>query len=92
MVTGSGSVSTSVQEILDLLPHKKVSPFELKEIIENKNMADRHVIYYAVATAEHMVEPIDPSAPFDKKDYYENPHKYKPIFHEKVFFVYVFSN
>jgi hypothetical protein len=45
---------------------------------------DPHKVYGAVCEAEHMVRPLDPTAQFDKQDYYLNPHRYTGVFHEKV--------
>jgi alpha-aminoadipic semialdehyde synthase len=88
-VTGSGSVSTGILELLTLFPHKKVNRHELKELWERRERGDftredNSTIYILVAKAEDMVEPRDPNQKFDKADYYANPEKYGPVFHKKV--------
>lgn len=77
--TGTGNVARGAQEIFELLPHKYVTPEELATLPH-----DPHVVYGCVITAEHMVERIDPSQPFNKKEYYDNPTLYRPVFHEKI--------
>lgn len=77
--TGTGNVARGAQEIFELLPHKYVTPAELATLPH-----DPHVVYGCVVEAKDMVEPIDPSKQFDKRDYYENPHLYRPTFHEKI--------
>jgi alpha-aminoadipic semialdehyde synthase len=88
-VTGSGSVSSGILELLTLFPHKKVNRDELKELWDKREKGDftredNTKIYIMVAKAEDMVEPLDPSQPFNKSDYYSNPEKYGPVFHKKV--------
>ncbi|KAI8553246.1 hypothetical protein RHMOL_Rhmol05G0000900 [Rhododendron molle] len=41
-------------------------------------------VYGCVVTPQDMVEPKDPTKPFDKADYYAHPEHYSPIFHEKI--------
>eukprot|EP01060_Flectonema_neradi_P025934 TRINITY_DN3479_c0_g1_i1.p1 TRINITY_DN3479_c0_g1~~TRINITY_DN3479_c0_g1_i1.p1 ORF type:complete len:962 (+),score=209.17 TRINITY_DN3479_c0_g1_i1:39-2924(+) len=81
--TGSGSVSQAAQQILHHLPCQYVDANELKRLHE-KELFDNKTVYVTIATARDMVEPLDPNTQFDKNDYYANPDKYVPIFHEKV--------
>ncbi|KAL0477558.1 alpha-aminoadipic semialdehyde synthase [Acrasis kona] len=88
-ITGSGSVSSGILELLTLFPHKKINRHELKELWDRKKnnqftREENSLIYIMVAKAEDMVEPKDPSQSFDKQDYYTNPHNYGPSFHKNV--------
>lgn len=65
------------------LPIKIVLPSELEALCSDpKNPQHKTQIYVTVLEAEHMCESIN-GENFNKKDYYENPQNYKPIFHEK---------
>jgi alpha-aminoadipic semialdehyde synthase len=81
--TGNGSVGRGAQQIFNLLPHKVVSPEELKELVADKDF-DNHVVYTCTCTSRDLVEPIDPNRSFDRKDYFANPQDYKSIFAETV--------
>lgn len=97
--TGRGNVSKGAQEIFELLPVRKVDPFELENIVATATGRDKtHVLYYAEATARHMVQRKGSAdddmsggaaaggagSDFDSKHYYRNPELYEPIFHERV--------
>lgn len=77
--TGTGNVARGALEVFSLLPHKMVAPEELPHVPRDPN-----IVYGSVVTAQHMVAPLDPLAAFNKQDYYANPHKYRPVFHERV--------
>jgi len=77
--TGTGNVAKGAREIFELMPHKYVSVEELATLPH-----DPHVLYGCVIEAKDMVEPLDPSKQFNKKEYYENPTLYRPVFHEKI--------
>ena len=77
--TGTGNVARGAQEIFELLPHKYVTAAELATLPPNP-----HLVYGCIVTAKDMVERIDPSQPFDKKEYYDNPTLYRPVFHETI--------
>ncbi|XP_043721830.1 alpha-aminoadipic semialdehyde synthase isoform X2 [Telopea speciosissima] len=89
--TGSGNVSQGAQEIFKLLPHTFVDPGRLPELYEAKDHTQRiHTsrrvfqVYGCVVNCQDMVEPKDPTKPFDKVDYYSHPEHYNPIFHERI--------
>lgn len=84
VVTGDGSVSKAVLEILNILPVKYVDPSELKDLWEKKEQLDNKVIYVSVATSKHMVVPKDKNMPFDEPHYFAHPEMYEPVFHENV--------
>nr|MCU0540468.1 hypothetical protein [Desulfobacterales bacterium] len=67
--TGYGNVSQGAQEILDLLPLVTISPSELKNTAQDRT-CDPRVVYKVVFREEDLVEPLEPGAGFDLKDYY----------------------
>ncbi|PSS02071.1 Saccharopine dehydrogenase, partial [Actinidia chinensis var. chinensis] len=89
--TGSGNVSLGAQEIFKLLPHSFIDPSRLPELFgtarnSRSSRTSKRVfqVYGCVVTCQDMVEPKDPTKPFDKADYYAHPEHYRPIFHEKI--------
>jgi saccharopine dehydrogenase (NAD+, L-lysine-forming) len=78
-ITGYGHVSNGAQEILDLLPHRHISPDELFSLEEHSEFSRKH-IYKVVFKEEHLVEPISPANRFDLQDYYDHPEKYRSQF------------
>lgn len=79
-ITGYGNVSEGAQEILDLLPVVEVEPGELAGFME-KNPELTHSLVKVVFREEHLVEPVDPSRPFDMQEYYDFPERYRSCFH-----------
>ncbi len=67
---GYGNVSQGAQAILDLLPVVTISPSELKNTAKDRTR-DPRVVYKVVFREEDLVEPIEPGAGFDLKDYYQ---------------------
>ncbi len=43
----------------------------------------QNTIYVITINTEDCIEPRDPTAKFDKNDFYKNPEKYKCNFNEK---------
>jgi len=83
-ITGKGRCSEGVMEILECLPIKVVDPDDLAALVNNpKDPNHRNIIYVTYFESQHMAAPRDHSKKFDKQDYYDNPHFYEPIFHEK---------
>ena len=82
-VTGYGHVSAGAQEILDLLPHKQISPYEISSLDKQSDFSKRH-IFKVVFKEEHMVEPISSGNHFDLKDYYDHPEKYRSQFENYI--------
>eukprot|EP01133_Synstelium_polycarpum_P015981 gene15981-19006_t len=80
--TSEGAVAQGALSIFKLLPHKMVTPDEMVDLVKNKK-GERGILYGTMVTSEHMVEPIDPEKKFNKKEYYDDPSKYKSIFYEK---------
>ncbi len=76
---GYGNVSLAAQEIFDLLPHKVISPAELKNI-DAQASADNFFLYKVVFKEADMVKPIE--GEFFLQDYYDHPEKYVSKFEE----------
>lgn len=74
-ISGYGNVSKGSQEILDILPHKKIMPKELSNLSGDDNKS----IYKVVFKEEHMFARKDGSE-FDLKDYFNHPEKYNSKF------------
>ncbi|MCP4198189.1 MAG: hypothetical protein GY762_13650 [Proteobacteria bacterium] len=77
--TGYGNVSRGAQEIFDLLPHVEIEPADVASFVVG-NKGHRNKLVKVVYREEHLVEPIDPSQPFELQDYYDNPERYRSIF------------
>ncbi len=70
-ISGYGNVSKGSQEILDLLPHKEITPDELL----NLSGAENKTIYKVVFKEQHMFARKD-GTEFNLKDYFNHPEKY----------------
>ena len=90
-VTGYGHVSHGVQEILDLLPIKEISPDEIFSLVRSSNYSKNH-IYKVVFKEEHTVEPISPEDHFELQDYYDHPEKYRSKFETYIPHLTLFVN
>ena len=77
---GYGNVSNGAQDVFDVLPHKVITPEELKNLDDKSN----NIFYKVVFKEEHMVEPKNPEDTFELYDYFNNPHKYKSKFEEYI--------
>lgn len=74
---GYGNVSRGAQEIFDLLPHKTISGHILNEMYETFS-GDNLNFYKVVFSESDMVVPKE--GDFELQHYYQNPHKYNPVF------------
>lgn len=77
---GYGNVSNGAQEIFDILPHKVITPDELKSLQDKSN----NIFYKVIFKEEHLVEPKKSEDIFELQDYFNNPHKYKSKFEEYI--------
>ncbi|NUM34337.1 MAG: hypothetical protein HUU50_07325 [Candidatus Brocadiae bacterium] len=84
-LVGNGNVSQGVQEILRLLPLKKVSPDEIKKQSCPK-------LAYAVFEEQDYILPKDPEQKFHLQDYYKNPQNYYSCFEEYLPYIDVIIN
>lgn len=78
---GYGNVSQGAQEILDILPIKKIRPDQLDDI-RNQEDNDCHTIYKVVFKEQDMVKPL--SGEFELQDYYDHPEKYDSIMEQHL--------
>lgn len=90
-IAGYGNVSHGVQEILDLLPIKEITPDEIFTLIRSSNYSKNH-IYKVVFKEEHMVEPISQRNRFELQDYYDHPEKYRSKFESYIPHLTMFVN
>jgi len=88
---GYGNVSQGAQEIFDLLPFEEISPEETSNFFEQRNYS-AYRLYKVVFKEEHMVKPVSSEDKFDLQDYYDHPHKYRPVFEPYVPFLTVLVN
>ena len=89
--TGYGNVSMGAQEIYNLLPVKEISPSELLNLKNNKNLP-KNVLYKVVFKEKHLVEPKDQSSQFELHDYYAHPEKYTSVFEQYVPYLNILMN
>ena len=84
-VTGSGRVSQGILEVLEQLPHEKVSPEDLPDFVQknrgNKEYTKKIVISTFVAKDLVRKKDLNDKSPFDKAHYYKNPQLYESVFH-----------
>jgi alpha-aminoadipic semialdehyde synthase len=76
-VTGTGRVSQGILEVLEQLPHIRVKPDELKDLLACSTDNKRIVI--TQFSAEHLVRHKE-GKPFNKQHYYEHPDEYESKF------------
>ncbi len=76
---GYGHVSQGAQEIFDLLPHQVLEPDRLPSFVEEGNYSSSR-LYKVVFREEDLVKPVAPGMEFNLQDYYQNPHRYVPVF------------
>jgi alpha-aminoadipic semialdehyde synthase len=75
---GYGHVSQGAQEIFDLLPFEEISPAKLAGRFKKKDLSEKKV-YKTVFKEADMVRPKDRRQVFELQDYYDHPHKYRPV-------------
>lgn len=80
--TGYGNVSIGAQEIANLLPSKEITPEQLLELKNRKNIPN-NIIYKVIFKEEHISKKKDGSA-FDLQDYYAHPEKYENDFEQYI--------
>ncbi len=78
-VAGYGNVSRGAQAILDLLPVHQITPAELLTLSEREDL-DRNVIYKVVFREEDTVEPLADNQPFDLREFFQHPARYRSKF------------
>lgn len=80
--SGYGNVSQGAQEILDILPHKELTP---EELMSGKALHNQSNILYKVVFKERdLVERVDSSKEFELREYYNNPERYRSKFEQYI--------
>ncbi|MBN1155375.1 hypothetical protein JXB12_10705 [candidate division KSB1 bacterium] len=74
---GYGNVSKGVQNILDVLPIKRVAPAELPSLTRSEQT--RHEVYLCVFKENDLVRKTD-GGDFNLQEYYSNPETYQSQF------------
>ena len=69
---GYGQVSRGAREIFDLLPVTRVRPDELAQLPRRGDTC-----FATVFDERHLVEPVEASRPFELRDYYDHPERYR---------------
>jgi saccharopine dehydrogenase (NAD+, L-lysine forming) len=80
--TGYGNVSIGAQEIANLLPSKEITPSQLLELRNRKQLPD-NIIYKIIFKEEHLSRKKDGST-FELQDYYTHPEKYENDFEQYI--------
>jgi len=75
-VAGYGNVSKGAQEILDLLPVREIPASDLL----TGDLPQDAPILKVVFREEDTVLRLDPGAPFDLREYYDHPERYRGAF------------
>ncbi|HBB66743.1 MAG: hypothetical protein A2X28_09755 [Elusimicrobia bacterium GWA2_56_46] len=91
--TGYGHVSQGAQTILRQLPVEEIKPEELEPLFKNPDKAkinDR--IFKVVFREEHLAEPVSPGQPFELRDYYRRPERYRSRFEQYLPYLTVLVN
>ncbi len=76
-IAGYGNVSKGAQEILDLLPIREVPP---ADVLAGRLENDPRAVYKVVFKEEDTVLPLVDGKPFELKEYYEHPERYRAGF------------
>lgn len=87
--SGYGNVSKGAQEILDILPHKVITP-EILPTLHNSLTLDNRNIYKVVFREEHLFKRNEGN--FDLQDYYSNPGNYVSKFETYIPYLTVLMN
>lgn len=80
--TGYGNVSIGAQEIANLLPSKEITPEQLMDL-KNRKQLPGNIIYKVIFREEHLSKRKDGSA-FELQDYYLNPGHYENDFEQYI--------
>jgi len=88
-IAGYGNVSRGAQEILDVLPVKKINPNQLESVKEDYSTK---LVYKVVFKEEDLVEPVSKETVFDLQDYYHNPQQYRSIFKQYIPYLSILMN
>ncbi len=88
-VAGYGNVSKGAQEILDLLPLDEVRPADL---LNGATRSSSAPVVKVVFREQDTVLRLDPSEPFDLREYYDHPERYREAFERYLPSLHVLMN
>jgi alanine dehydrogenase len=77
--TGYGHVSLGAQEVLELPPHVELEPSRLGDFMAGGDAPGDRLVK-VVYREEDLVEPADPSRPFELQHYYDRGEAYRSRF------------
>jgi alpha-aminoadipic semialdehyde synthase len=89
-VTGTGRVAQGIIEVLEQLPHEKVEPDNLEAYLqscENDSQRTKKIVISQFASKDLVQLKTLTDEPFDKSNYYKNPHLYESKFQKYLPFV-----
>jgi alpha-aminoadipic semialdehyde synthase len=89
-VTGTGRVAQGIIEVLEQLPHEKVEPDNLEAYLqscENDSQRTKKIVISQFASKDLVQLKTPTDEPFDKSNYYKNPHLYESKFQKYLPFV-----
>ena len=82
--TGYGNVSNGAQEIAGLLPIMEITPAELLEL-QNRKDIPNNVVYKIIFKESDLAKPRNAAdVPFVLQDYYQHPEKYESDFDQYI--------
>ena len=88
---GYGNVAQGAQDIFDLLPHREVSPGQLKAAVGN-HAADQPPLIKVVFKEVHTVRPKEQGHAFQLNEYFGKPELYETIFPQYLPYLSVIVN
>jgi len=88
---GYGNVSRGAQEIFNLMPHKTLSPEDLRRDVFSE-LNNRKILYNVVFKEKDMVVNNTAEHSFDLQDYYNLPEKYSSVFNKYLPFLSILMN
>jgi len=82
-VTGTGRVASGAIEVLEMLPHAKVPPSELRAYLADPgNASNNKQIIISIFSSKDISRPKDRTKEFNKDHYYAHPEEYEGYFKE----------
>ncbi|MCB2220641.1 MAG: hypothetical protein KQI35_09615 [Bacteroidetes bacterium] len=81
--TGYGNVSNGAQEIAGLLPVKEISPDELLQLQQRKNVPN-NILFKVVFKESDLSEPVETGEEFELETYYKQPERFRSKFEQYI--------
>jgi len=91
-VTGTGRCASGSLEMLEILPHVKVAPSDLRAFLADPvNKANNKRVVLVQFTSKDVAVKID-GTPFEKAEYYSNPERFQGCFEDYLDLVHFVVN